>query len=74
MYRISGSEIPAQNALLLVLLVCILTPIFYFESQAIANYDLFFYNMLNLGEIIFYVSMLLIQIPYTQQERGEGQA
>ena len=62
MYRLSGSEIPMQNALLLVLLVCILTPIFYFESQAIAKYDLFFYNMLNLGEIIFYVSMLLIQI------------
>ena len=62
MHRLSGSEIPRQNALLLVLLVCILTPIFYFESQEIANYDLFFYNMLNLGEIIFYVSMLLIQI------------
>lgn len=62
MHRLSGSEIPMQNALLLVLLVCILTPIFYFESQAIAKYDLFFYNMLNLGEIIFYVSMLLIQI------------
>lgn len=62
MYRLSGSEIPMQNALLLVLLVCILTPIFYFESQVIANYDLFFYNVLNLGEIIFYVFMLLIQI------------
>ena len=62
MHRLGGSEIPMQNALLLVLLVCILTPIFYFESQVIANYDLFFYNMLNLGEIIFYVFMLLIQI------------
>ncbi len=62
MYRLSGSEIPMQNALLLVLLFCILTPIFYFESQVIANYDLFFYNILNLGKIIFYVFMLLIQI------------
>lgn len=60
--KLSGSEIPMQNALLLILLVCILTPIFYFESQVIANYDLFFYNMLNLGEIIFYVFMLLLQI------------
>ena len=60
--KLSGNEIPMQNALLLVLLVCILTPIFYFESQVIANYDLFFYNMLNLGEIIFYVFMLLLQI------------
>ena len=60
--QLSGSEIPMQNALLLILLVCILTPIFYFESQVIANYDLFFYNMLNLGEIVFFVSMLFLQI------------
>ncbi len=62
MRRLGGSEIPVQNALLLVLLVSILTPIFYFESQVIANYDLFFYNMLNLGEIVFYVFMLFLQI------------
>ncbi len=62
MQRLSGSEIPMQNALLLILLVCILTPIFYFESKVIANYDLFFYNMLNLGEIIFYAFMLVLQI------------
>ena len=62
MHRLSGSEIPMHNALLLILLVCILTPIFYFESQVIANYNLFFYNMLNLGEIVFYVFMLLLQI------------
>lgn len=62
MRQLEGSEIPMQNALLLFLLVCILTPIFYFESQIIANYDLFLYNMLNLGEIIFYVFMLLLQV------------
>ena len=62
MYRLSGSEIPMQNALLLILLVCILTPIFYFESQVIANYNLLFYNILNFGEIVFYVFMLLIQV------------
>lgn len=62
MRQLEGSEIPMQNALLLFLLVCILTPIFYFESQVIANYDLFLYNMLNLGEIVFYVFMLLLQV------------
>ena len=62
MQRLSGSEIPMQNALLSLLLVCILTPIFYFESQQIANYDLFFYDLLNVGEIIFYVFMLLLQV------------
>lgn len=62
MRRLSGSEIPMQNALLALLLVCILTPIFYFESVVIANYNLFFYNLLNLGEIIFYVFMLLLQV------------
>lgn len=62
MRQLGGSEIPMQNALLLILLVSILTPIFYFESQVIANYNLFFYNMLNLGEIIFYVFMLVLQI------------
>lgn len=60
--KLSGSEVPMQNAMLLVLLVCILTPIFYFESAVIANYDLFFYNLLNLGEIIFYAFMLLFQV------------
>lgn len=62
MRQLGGSEIPMQNALLLFSLVCILTPIFYFESQVIANYDLFFYNLLNIGEIIFYVFMLMIQV------------
>ena len=62
MQRLGDSEIPMQNALLLVLLVCILTPIFYFESGAIAQYNLFFYNLLNLGEIIFYVFMLVLQV------------
>lgn len=62
MHQLGGSEIPMQNALLLVLLNCILTPIFYFESAGIANYDLFFYNLLNLGEIVFYVFMLLLQV------------
>lgn len=62
MRRLGGSEIPMQNALLLFALVCILTPIFYFESQIIANYDLFLYNLLNIGEIIFYVFMLMIQV------------
>lgn len=60
--QLGGSELPMQNALLLFTLVCILTPIFYFESQVIANYDLFFYNLLNVGEIIFYVFMLMIQV------------
>ncbi|MBR1781611.1 MAG: sensor histidine kinase [Oscillospiraceae bacterium] len=62
MQQLRGSEIPMLNALLLILLVCILTPIFYFESQNIANYNLFFYNLLNLGEIVFYVFMLLLQV------------
>lgn len=62
MRQLGGSEIPMQNALLLFMLVCILTPIFYFESQVIANYDLFFYNILNVGEIVFYVFMLMIQV------------
>ena len=62
MRRLSGSEIPMQNALLSLLLVCILTPIFYFESDVIANYNLFLYNLLNVGEIIFYVFMLLLQV------------
>lgn len=62
MRQLGGSEIPMQNALLLFALVCILTPIFYFESQIIANYDLFLYNLLNIGEIIFYMFMLMIQV------------
>lgn len=62
MHRFSGEAIPMQNSLLLFALVCILTPIFYFESQQIVNYNLFFYNLLNLGEIIFYLFMLLIQV------------
>lgn len=73
MHRLSGSEIPMHNALLLILLVSILTPIFYFESQVIANYNLFFYNLLNLGEIVFYVFMLLLQIQMldSAKERAE---
>ena len=62
MQKLRGSEIPAQNAILLLLVVSMLTPIFYFESAAITNYNLFFYNLLNFGEIIYYVSMLLVQI------------
>lgn len=62
MRTLGGSEIPMQNALLLFTLVSILTPIFYFESQVIANYNLFFYNILNVGEIVFYVFMLMIQV------------
>ncbi len=44
-----------QNALLFLLLDCMLTPIFYFESGAISQYNIFFYNLLNIGEIIFYM-------------------
>lgn len=62
MRRLQGYDIPMQNSLLLLVLVCILTPIFYFESQVIANYNLFFYNLLNLGEIIFFLFMLLMQV------------
>lgn len=62
MRRFSGGEIPMQNSLLMFALVCILTPIFYFESQVIANYDLFFYNLLNMGEIVFYLFMLMMQV------------
>ena len=69
MRRLRGSEIPRQNSLLLFLLVCILTPIFYFESQAIAHYNLFFYNMLNLGEVIFYIFMLFLQIQLLDSAR-----
>lgn len=62
MRRLDGSEIPASNAILLILVVCILTPIFYFESSMIASYNLFYYTLLNVGEIIYYVSMLIVQI------------
>ena len=62
MRRLDGSEIPASNAILLILVVCILTPIFYFESSLIANFNLFHYTLLNLGEIIYYLSMLIVQI------------
>lgn len=62
MRRLDGSEIPASNAILLILVVCILTPIFYFESSMIANYNLFYYTLLNVGEIIYYMSMLIVQI------------
>lgn len=51
-----------QNALLFLLLDCMLTPIFYFESGAISQYNIFFYNLLNIGEIIFYIFMLLLQV------------
>lgn len=62
MRRLEVSEIPASNAILLILVVCILTPIFYFESELVANYNLFYYTLLNIGEIIYYVSMLFVQI------------
>lgn len=62
MRKLDGSEIPASNAIMLILVVSILTPIFYFESSLIAPYSLFYYTLLNIGEIIYYVSMLLVQI------------
>jgi hypothetical protein len=62
MRQLGGSEIPATNAIMLFLVVCILTPIFYFESDWVAHYNLFYYTLLNVGEIIYYVSMLLVQI------------
>lgn len=62
MSLVSDSEIPAQNTILSMLLVSILTPIFYFESKNIVNYNLFLYNLLNCGEIIFYVFMLILQV------------
>lgn len=62
MRKVDGSEIPASNAIMLTLVVCILTPIFYFESEWVAHYNLFYYTLLNIGEIIYYVSMLIIQI------------
>lgn len=62
MHALGDSEIPMQNALLFLLLDSMLTPIFYFESGAISRYNLFFYNLLNVGEIIFYVFMLLLQV------------
>lgn len=62
MQQLGDYEIPMQNALLLVLLDCMLTPIFYFESGAIAQYNVFYYNLLNVGEIIFYVFMLVLQV------------
>ena len=73
MHRFFGEEIPMQNSLMLFALVCILTPIFYFESQAIVHYNLFFYNLLNAGEIIFYLFMLLIQVQtlIAAKERAE---
>ena len=61
-HALGDSEIPMQNALLFLLLDSMLTPIFYFESGAISRYNLFFYNLLNIGEIIFYVFMLLLQV------------
>lgn len=73
MHRFSGGQIPMQNSLMLFALVCILTPIFYFESQEIVHYNLFFYNLLNAGEIIFYLFMLLIQVQtlIAAKERAE---
>lgn len=62
MHALGDSEIPMQNALLFLLLDCMLTPIFYFESGAISQYNIFFYNLLNIGEIIFYIFMLLLQV------------
>lgn len=62
MRRLGDHEIPMQNAILMVVLDCMLTPIFYFESGAIAQYNVFYYNLLNVGEIIFYVFMLVLQV------------
>lgn len=62
MRKLDGSEIPATNAIMLILVVCILTPIFYFESEWVARYNLFYYTLLNIGEIIYYLSMLIVQI------------
>lgn len=62
MHALGDSEIPMQNALLFLLLDSMLTPIFYFESGAISQHNLFFYNLLNVGEIIFYIFMLLLQV------------
>lgn len=62
MRKLDGSEIPASNAIMLILVVCILTPIFYFESELVAQYNLFYYTLLNIGEIIYYISMLIVQI------------
>ncbi len=62
MAQLEGSEIPASNALLLLLVVSILTPIFYFESAWMAQVSLLSYTLLNLGEIVYYLSMLLVQI------------
>lgn len=62
MRKLDGSEIPASNAIMLILVVCILTPIFYFESALVANYNLFYYTLLNIAEIIYYISMLIVQI------------
>ena len=73
MRRLDGSEIPASNAIMLILVVCILTPIFYFESALIANYNLFYYTLLNIGEIIYYVSMLIVQIVMLSSAREKAE-
>lgn len=62
MRKLDGIEIPPSNAIMLILVVCILTPIFYFESELVAKYNLFYYTLLNMAEIIYYVSMLVVQI------------
>lgn len=62
MRKLDGSEVPAYNAIMLILVVCTLTPIFYFESSLLANYNLFYYTLLNIAEIIYYISMLIVQI------------
>lgn len=60
--KLGSTEIPPHNAILLILVVSILTPIFYFESSLVSKFNLFSYTLLNLGEIIYYISMLLVQI------------
>lgn len=55
-------EIGAANSLFFSLVVFILTPIFYFASDLIANYDRVTYIILNLGEIVYYSSMLVMQL------------
>lgn len=74
MRKLDGSEIPATNAILLILVVSILTPIFYFESSLVANYNLFYYTLLNIGEIIYYVSMLMVQIVMLSSVKEKNEA
>lgn len=62
MHRLGDSEIPIHNAVLMLVINSALTPIFYFESGSIAQYNLFYYNLLNFGEVLFYTFMLIFQV------------